>query len=175
MKKFLLAFAFAFSTSAASGCGAPGGVPGRACTLIGCDNQVSIIVRRADGQPPRLASEIVVDGRTIVCAAPADYEPWASCGTQATISQREVMDCHDTRTPPADSSAVVSSPPCVGIGQFEQTISVRGMPKRVDVSLKEGADVIAQRTFEPNYRPVFPNGVACGAACEQASELWTLQ
>jgi hypothetical protein len=123
------------------------------CTRIGCWDSASITVRRPGGTLPPLAVTLDVDGERIECPAPAEggLVTSPSCGSRTEVDIRRFAD------------------------SGEQVIEIRNAtPKRVTVILRDGAAVLAERTFQPRYEEFSPNGRACGPTCGQWSETWTL-
>lgn len=137
-----------------------------ACTEIGCQDQVSLSVRRADGAPPGLAVSLDLDGRQVECAAPQAGASTA-CGTDVSLEVRELLSCTEERTQDARILR------CVPTGKFEEVISIQGTPARVRVTVQADG-TLTERTFEPQYKTVQPNGPDCEPTCRQWSEVWAL-
>lgn len=138
-----------------------------ACTEIGCLDQASITVRRVDGALPAVGVSLDVDGRMVECAAPRAGGS-AACDTDVTISARERVSCTE------ESDGQRRTLTCVPTGTFEQVVSVRGTPASIRAVVRNAGEVVDERTFAPQYRPVQPNGPDCEPVCRQWSEEWTL-
>ena len=125
----------------------------KVCSLIGCVDQASITVRRANGALSPLGVEIEVDGSRVTCAAPLpSNSARGACDDPAVFVAH-----HDLRD-----------------GRTDQVITFVGTPQRVAVTLKAAGDVVAQQSFEFRYAPARPNGDGCDPVCQQATESWLL-
>jgi hypothetical protein len=140
------------------------------CTLVGCSDSATIVIRRADDTTPSLALELEIDGRRVLCAAPVLGTTGDRACDDASVSvgQRERRDCTETRTPAAASVS------CTPNGRFEQVIQFVGTPQRVVVIATRDGALAGQRTFAPSYRALRPNGEDCEPVCRQWSETWVL-
>jgi hypothetical protein len=81
----------------------------KACTLVGCNDQASIAIRRGDDGALPLVVEVDIDGRKVTCT-PQQTE--STCGS-------------DVRIAPS--------------GRLEEVVTVTGTPSRVNVVLSSGA------------------------------------
>ena len=69
----------------------------------------------------------------------------------------------------------VSGGECLPVpGQFYMTLALAGTPQRVSVSLTLNGAELATDSLTLNYRSFFPNGPACGGACQGASAELTI-
>jgi len=140
------------------------------CTEIGCGDHATIHLRRTDGMTPALATELEIDGRRVTCSAPMPNGATIQVcdDTRVHVVHRELTDCTETKSP---SSLQLS---CVPNGRFEQTIGVDGVPKKIVVKILENGTVTTQKSFEPNYTTVRPNGDGCEPTCKQYDETWEI-
>jgi hypothetical protein len=145
---------------------APGCVRGKTCSLIGCVDQASVAIHRADWMMLSLAVELDIDGRKVVCAAPDPQQTGVACDSNVRIEVRQLTDCHDTSTPTAKSQT------CTPNGRFEDVITIPGTPALVSVTLKSGGVIVGQRDFQPAYTSARPNGPGCDPVCRQSTQTW---
>jgi hypothetical protein len=149
---------------AVAGCVQRGG----ACSLIGCTDQVSLAIHRADWSRLSLGGVLDIGGRKVTCPALNPPQTRGSCDTDVTIEVRELADCRE-----AASGGAVSQT-CTPNGRFELVVTIRGTPPRVVVTLTSGATMVAQRSFELAFTSSRPNGPGCEPVCRQSSERWEL-
>ena len=157
-----LGFLAAAILAAAAGCERVHG-----CTLIGCQDQASLSLRRADGAPPNLAVSLDLDGRMVDCAAPQGTAG-AACDSGVQVWSRELQAC--TEGMQGGARTLI----CVPTGKFEQVITVSGTPTVIRATARSADAVIEERTFEPQYKTNRPNGPDCEPVCRQSSDIWTL-
>ena len=155
---FVLAATFA--ACLLSGC-----VETKACTAIGCQDQASLRIQGADGAPLRVSASIEIDGRKIECSL-AEQDAPGVCEAGVRFWLRELQDCRE------EISGSSRGLHCVGTGRFEQVVEIAGTPRAVQVVLRRDGAVLAQRTFEPKYEGVFPNGRDCDPVCKQWATTW---
>ena len=158
---------------AAGGCSGP-----KACTLIGCFDQFSASVRRADGSFPSGSHrvEVLADGASLTCtftfpaaAASGGGYVYAACPSGLTVSVSAAVTCTDVTTGTAVSHR------CEPIlGQFVESISLTGTPAQVHVWQYVDDAAILDAAAAPTYQDSQPNGPECGPVCRQASALWTM-
>jgi hypothetical protein len=158
--------------AAAQGCSS------KTCPTIGCSDQFTATVQRADGSFPSGAHriEILADGVMTTCSfsyplatAPGGGGTAPSCpsGMMVTVGQQEVC----TQTTVNNSVATTCQPVP---GQVRETIQISGAPGQVH-AWQYVDDVAALDTAAaPSYQDVAPNGKECGPICRQASVAWTL-
>ena len=128
--------------AAASGCDtAP-----IACTLIGCNDALAIVVSGADGTP--------APGRYVVSASSnlGDEEP-VRCAFTVTASREVESEC-GAFVNPGEPGVRVLFPPLKGA----LTIDVE----------RDGA-LLSRLGAEPAYAGLFPNGPDCGEVCRVAT------
>jgi hypothetical protein len=146
----------------------PGCVQNKACTAIGCFDQATVSIHRADWMMLSLAVELDIDGRRVVCAAPGLQQIGAPCDSNVSLEARELADCHDTSTPGASSQT------CTPNGRFEEVITIQGTPALVAVTLKSAGTVVGQRAFQLAYSSSRPNGPGCDPLCKQSAQTWEI-
>jgi hypothetical protein len=132
----------------------------KVCTKMDCADQVTIDVRTSDGQPPRdLEIELKIDGKPVTCPPPAgDPAETRTCAENVTLTYQEIRRCKG-----AD---------CQGTGTFEHALVITGTPKRVQLQLEQGDQVLAKKVVAPSYGRVRPNGPGCPPVCRQATRTW---
>jgi len=148
------------------------------CTLIGCQDQFSAIVSRADGSFPSGVHrvEILADGVSLTCSftyplgtssSGAAVPPTCPAGLTVSVEQRQLC------TQMNETGGVAST--CQPIpGQFFETIQLAGTPAQVHAWQYVDDVAVLDAAIAPAYEDNFPNGRQCGAACRQASVAWTL-
>lgn len=123
---------------------------GCACTMVGCSDHATIVVHYADGTTPPFAVDLDIDGRKVTCPPPPN-------------DGREVCDDQSVRVTHYDDN-----------DNMEFYIKIAGAPNRIHVILKQDDVVVGQRSFEPHYITVEPNGEWCGPECQEWSGTWEL-
>jgi hypothetical protein len=133
------------------GCSDGGTGGGRICTLIGCQNGLSVRL----SQPVRDAGTYVVtldlDGRAVTCQATL---PFASCSTGAGCSAPDVL---------LEQSGCALPPSGHELTGLQVTSVVRDVRIRIE---RDGSELVSGN-FTPSYTRSEPNGPGCGI-CEQA-------
>ncbi|MEA2697897.1 MAG: hypothetical protein QOI66_2168 [Myxococcales bacterium] len=140
------------------------------CSEVGCRDQASITVHRADWMTLPLALTLEIDGRTVKCAAPpASPASGTPCDDlQVSVAHRELTTCTETRTANAVSLH------CEPNGRLVEVITFAGTPQRIVATVKaDGADV-GPKTFDVTYATVRPNGDGCEPVCRQYAGEWEL-
>jgi hypothetical protein len=113
---------------------------GQACTLIGCDDELSVHASAALGWS--FGVEIALDGQTI--------------SVECNLAD-------DVVRMPGNVTGGTLSVDCVPDG-----IIVRELPEQLTVRfLDEDGTVLGEGALSPDYEERYPNGEECGAACEQ--------
>ncbi|MES1172644.1 MAG: hypothetical protein ABUL77_05365 [Bacteroidota bacterium] len=148
---------------AAPGCFTKSG----ACTLIGCTDQATIGIQKENGGPVTVALALDIDGRAVTCPAPA-LNGFASCDTQVTVASREVQTCVE------ETTATAKVLRCSGSGRFEQVVTINGTPKVVRITASDAGGVVGERSFQPLYATLRPNGPDCDPVCRQWGADWVL-
>ncbi len=138
------------------------GSQSKACTLIGCTDQLTVEVSSSGGATPVFAADLMVDGRSISCPAPAQGAI-VTCDASVSIRSYEQHSCTQS------VSGNTASQTCLGTGVFGERIVIAGAPALVSVALRNDSSVVAQQTFQPSYAQSQPNGPGCDPICRQAS------
>jgi hypothetical protein len=128
----------------------------RACTLIGCQDQFSATVLKADGTFPSGTHQVdvVADGVSLTCTFTFPLPTPQGGGT----------------VPPSCSPGMT-----VYVEQAVETITLSGTPSQVDAQQHVDGTLILEASGAPMYQVSAPNGSECGPICHQASVDWTLQ
>jgi hypothetical protein len=149
----------------------------KACTLIGCFDQLTATVTGADGAiPPGMhLLTVTADALTTTCAFkyPPDVlpsggtvEPSCPQGLAVTVGPKTV--CTETSTTSTKTQT------CTPVAdQSVETITVAGMPARVHVVQTMAGASILDETASPTYTSSQPNGPGCDPTCHQATATWT--
>jgi hypothetical protein len=142
----------------------------KSCTTIGCADGLSLILTRADGSEPHFEVSLVIDGKTIVCPAPA-LGSSSKCDDGVFVTLTEGQDCRQAAT---TTSATLT---CTGNGRFQEVVEIRRAPATLAVSLAQGGTTKPLGTLSPTYRTMQPNGPGCEPVCRQAEiaqviDLW---
>jgi hypothetical protein len=158
---------------------AAGGCSGtKACTLIGCLDQFSASVQRADGSFPSGSHrvEVLADGASLTCTftfpaanASGGGYVYAACPSGLMVSVSPALVCTDVTTNAAVTHQCDPIP-----GQFVESISLTGTPGQVHVWQYVDDAAILDAAAAPTYQDSQPNGPECGPTCRQASASWTM-
>jgi hypothetical protein len=150
----------------------------KSCTLIGCFDQFSASVRRADGSFPSGSHrvEVLADGTSLTCTftfPAADPSGggyvYATCPSGLSVSVSPALTCTEVTT------ATTRSQQCDPIpGQFVESITFIGTPGQIHVWQYVDDAGILDATAAPSYQSSQPNGPDCEPTCHQASASWTL-
>jgi len=155
-----------------------GGCSSRACTLIGCFDQFSASVRRADGTFPagNHRVEVLADGVSLSCTFTFPSDPtgsaayvYAPCPSGLMVSVSPELACADVRS---DSAVTRTCDPVPG--RFMESISLSGTPGQVHAWQYLDDAAILDAAAAPSYQNYQPNGPECGPGCRQAAVAWTL-
>jgi hypothetical protein len=147
------------------------GVGGKACTLIGCSDQLSVRLKTEDSWPDgQYTLDLRVEDSVERCVftAPDDLPQngaltQLACGTRVQAMIWPRTTCVTANHP--DGSASNSCQPIPG--QFEISLQVAGNPKRFGVELWRDDQSLASDTRQPQYERTYPNGPDCGEGCSQ--------
>jgi len=166
-------------TATAAGCGGGSGSQPRACTLIGCIDNFSASVQRADGSFPSGAHRVEVLADSVDSTCTFTFSPeaigsngllTADCPSGVTVNVAPATSCTTT------SGAGSSSSQCnVIAGQFQETIVVNGAPKQVHAWQYVDDAAILDAAAAPSYTATSPNGPGCGPTCLHATASWTFE
>ena len=149
----------------------------KGCTLIGCADNFSASVQRADGSLPDGAHriEVLVDGTTLKCAFTLPLAtpqngggvPACDAGLNVTIVPAQI--CIETQ---GSSGTSVTCNPLPG--KFVETVTLLGTPGQVHMWQYVDDAPILDIAVAPQYQDSRPNGPECPPVCRQASVAWTL-
>lgn len=134
--------------------------------MVGCDDELTITLRRRFGSMEPVSAELAMDGRTIKCPPPERSRP-TSCSPNGTVDLNELTDCSRRYKDDAGWHA------CTPLGRFEQVIKVAAAPSTVQVTLLRDGRKIAARTLHPRYQKVEINGPGC-PGCQHGRETWVV-
>lgn len=155
------------------GCWTP--VTNKACTEIGCGDQLTVTVTGETGTFPeglhRL--EMTVGGAVTTCTftiAGAGSGATARCapGTAVTLTVGPATSCTETKTPTATSLTCTPIP-----GMFREIVTMMGRPAAVRFRQTVNDAVLFDRTEMPSYVETRPNGAGCEPVCRQAELSWS--
>lgn len=145
------------------------GTEQKTCPTIGCQDQVAVKIHNADFSTPPFAVEVQLGSAVVLCPPlELSRSNFAVCGPGVTITRQEQTTCQESSN---DAGVSIN---CTGSGRFQLVLTVSGIPARFGATVKSGEVLLGQRTFEPVYDRVQPNGEGCGPICRQASETWAL-
>jgi hypothetical protein len=133
----------------------------KSCTLIGCNDQFQVEISQAGISFPNFAADMVIDGRKASCSAVSTTTS-GGCDSGVTVGLRELVTC----------TSMIQY--CAGTGTYVEVLVIAGTPKTVNISLHNGAKIIAERTFQPQYTDYEPNGPGCDPVCKLAMASWSL-
>jgi len=156
------------------GKGAPGG-GAHACTEIGCVDQFTATLARADGTLPAGAQTVTVtaDGATATCsftlppASPGGGSVDCPSGFQLFVLPAQ--SCTSTN----DGS--VETQTCTPVaGRFSEQLTILGTPATVHVMQMSNGTTLLDQTLAPPYTKTQPNGPGCDPICSQGSGAFVL-
>jgi hypothetical protein len=141
------------------------------CTLIGCEDQLTLEVTQKDGTwpPGEYDVRVTYGGQAVTCRyqwAPQAGTLWAfaDCGPLVSLHVSPRTVCEHR----VEGQAVVQQ--CEPVpGQFIEYLTVRGTPSAVAVRHRLNGTVLDEREVRATYEAAQPNGVGCGPICQQAS------
>jgi hypothetical protein len=148
------------------------------CPTIGCFDQFSASVRRADGSFPSGSHrlEVLADGASLTCAftfpaadASGGGYVYAACPSGLMVNVSPALSCTDVTTGTAVSRRCDPIP-----GQFVESISLTGTPGQVHVWQYVDDAAVLDAAAAPTYQDAQPNGPECGSVCRQALVAWTM-
>lgn len=144
----------------------------KTCTLLGCFSMVVLSIQHESRRAPRFDVRIEVDGKTLVCPAPALAEDAPRCGDgTADIEIHEIQNCETVEYSPRELRQV-----CRGTGTYEERVRIYAAPEHVTVSLQLGTGkVVETRTLTPEYEMQYPNGKDCDPVCRFWKTTWILR
>ncbi len=123
-----------------------GGDGGKACTLIGCVDMLTIQPKTPQGSVIALVQgTLVIDGATFAVQCFGD-----NIGVKADAPSKLSVQCSD------------------------QGLQIFGTPSKVVVTLSSGDYAISGAVIEPSYKTSQPNGPDCDPICKQATVAVTL-
>lgn len=150
----------------------------KACTLVGCADQFSVELARADGTFPAGAHqvEVVADGVPVTCTftfplavLPSGGTASPTCAPGLNVTVFPTTSCTEVRN---GSSVSLRCDPIDG--QWTEHIDVMGTPSEVQIRQTLDDQLLLDRTAMPVYQATRPNGPDCEPVCRQASETWPL-
>ena len=154
----------------------PPSPPPQACTLIGCQDQLTVTVTPAGGVFPSGVHVVTASlpgpvATTLTCefsydAAPGSTTaPVAKCtpGLRLFIFQKQ--NC--TTVQRGDAVGRVCEPVA---GQYQEQIAVDGTPSHVRLTQTVNGSTILDEALSPTYVETRPNGPNCEPVCRQATK-----
>lgn len=114
------------------------------CTLIGCMDQLEVRLKPAAGSLPTGVYSVLVKS--------SDFEKTFSCGIGTASEQCSTQSTHQEEMFFVDNALV---------------LMLQRQPASVTITTSRDGTKIDEATLTPKYDPVYPNGVECGAVCEQ--------
>ncbi|HEY7373711.1 MAG TPA: hypothetical protein VIF57_16230 [Polyangia bacterium] len=150
----------------------------KTCSTVGCFDQFTAKVQRADGSFPSGAHriDVVADGVSLSCTFDFPIEalpgggaaaPTCSSGLTAFVGPATVC----TQATVSGGSTYTCDPIP---GQYVESIALAGTPAQLHASQSVDGASILDVVAAPSYQDVQPNGPECGTVCRQASASWTL-
>lgn len=146
----------------------PGAPPGadRACTQIGCVEGLTIDVASTSGWAPgTYRFDFELDQEKVSCEGTlplraCEHGPSVRC-TPEGAAERVMISESGCALPAAEHSL--------------PSISIRGEPARVRLTVSRDGTQLAAEEMTPQYRTMRPNGPECEPVCRQASAKVTLR
>jgi hypothetical protein len=170
--RILLAGALVSSCASSGGTTSQSAAP-QHCTMMDCSDQVALSLRAPDGRPPKenLRIEIDADGKTVSCVPTWSAEGEGGthqCSDEVAVTHQEIRDCKEVKLEHGTSVE------CKGTGKFENLVEIRSTPRRLRVVVKQNDRQIAEKTLDPKYEQLTPNGPGCPPTCRQSRTTWQL-
>ena len=146
--------------------------PPRACTLIGCHDQLTVNVEPSSGLFPAGMHVLTVEvpgqaSRTcevVFNPAPGNTAQAAKCspGVRAIFLQKQ--SCTTVQRGGAVGQVCEPIP-----GKFEEQIAIDGTPGEVRLTQTANGTTILDQRLSPTYVDTRPNGPGCEPVCRQAT------
>jgi hypothetical protein len=149
------------------------GCDSKACTTIGCSDQFSATLTRADGSFPAGVHklDVTADGVMLSCSFTfAGADVFAACPGGLSVSVVTATTCTEIRMGDTVSLRCDPIP-----GQFIERLSVQGTPRALRIVQSVDEVALMDQTAAPTYQAARPNGADCEPVCQQASATFTLQ
>jgi hypothetical protein len=143
----------------------------KSCTERGCQDQLDIEIKRADGSVPagQHVIEVTADSVTTTCTLDvAGSTAIGSCPSALSVHVGQEQDCVEMKTGSAVSLKCTPIP-----GRFFEAVTLSGKPAQVRVRITVDGAVVLDRSLQPTYVATQPNGPGCEPTCHQASIAWT--
>jgi hypothetical protein len=144
----------AAACSSGSGGGGDGGSGGSdpigACTLIGCDDGLTI--KFSLDEPGTYTFELVADGESITCSAALPLPPCSSGGASNCSANGVFVGESGCALDPSAQS-------------LEDLAFMGTTPTSVEITVLRDGVEITRQTFTPAYKTVTPNGPGCDPTC----------
>jgi hypothetical protein len=150
----------------------------KACSTVGCFDQFTATVQRADGSFPSGAHriDVVADGVSRSCTfifpletLPGGGAAVPTCASGLAVFVGPATVCTQTTVNGAVGYKCDPVP-----GQYVESIALAGTPVQLHASQSVNGTPILEVDAAPSYQDVQPNGPECGTVCRQASASWTL-
>ena len=148
------------------------------CTLVGCNDGASITLDSPTGSWAAGSYELQAsgDGAMVTCTlnipASATNDVFGTCTTAgASLSLEFAQTCMtlDAGIPG------VTGVQCTPIeGQTSLRLEVPGTPASLMLAVQRGGAPLASKSLDLQYTAFYPNGRACGGACQEASVTLTV-
>jgi hypothetical protein len=151
----------------------------KACTDVGCQNQLSAAITRTDGSFPPGLHQIEVaaaGGVPVSCtftfsaqAPPASAVTNPVCSGGLFVSVDPETICTEVRSGGGVSQRCDPVP-----GKWIERVSLVGTPGEIRIRQTVDGVTLLDRMMALSYRNVQPNGSGCEPICRQATETLTL-
>jgi hypothetical protein len=132
--------------------------PSRACTLIGCDDGLTVELEPKSGWPAGTYQfTIDADATRVTCRGAL---PLASCANAPALT------CDTTGVVSISESGCALAAAAQGFPQITFARALR--PKRVVVAITRDDALVARAELLPEFKTSTPNGPGCPPTCTQA-------
>jgi hypothetical protein len=153
MKRAILLTSLLATTVLAAACGSGDGEGDGVCTLIGCEDGLTIEFELTE--PGAYTFDLVADGEPITCTGALPLPPCSSAGG-ATCSESGVSIGESGCALGSSSHSLLN-------------LSFSGStPAKVELTIKRDGAEVAQQSFTPEYKTFTPNGPGCEPTCTNA-------
>lgn len=125
-----------------------------ACTLIGCQDGLTIEVQASAWAPGTYVFDMTADGKSRRCEAKL---PLPACDVQALTCTGDV-----------EAQISVSGCALPAGSQGFGPITFRSGPANVEVAISRDGTSLGKGSFRPTYQTSRPNGPRCEPVCRQA-------
>jgi hypothetical protein len=159
------------------------GSASRGCTLIGCTDGFAMTVGTPRNRWPSGNHEVIlgIDDKRTTCRfawykdSTGQFPSYAIASCEPSEAEIRIT-VEPVRICNRDVDRGVIAVQCHDVpDEFVEKIAIGGTPRRLSIVQRVDGKVIGERTVEPTYKDVQPNGAGCEPTCRQAMHHWTIE